>query len=143
VGPVGDASEPNWEIEFTAEAERWYDALDLKDTERISAAIDRVQRTGPVLGRPFVGSIEGSRHHNMKEMRSNGGNLRALFAFDPDRRAVVLVGGDKTGDWKGWYKRNIPRADRLYDEHLREMGKEERWRPSARRAGRSSEGRSR
>lgn len=51
----------------------------------------------------------------MKELRSSGGNLRALFAFDPRRRAVVLVGGDKTGDWSGWYKRNIPRADRRYD----------------------------
>ena len=140
--PASPASEPKWQVEFTKEAERWYKALDVKDTERITAAINRVQRTGPVLGRPFVDSIKGSRHHNMKEMRSSGGNLRALFAFDPDRCAVVLVGGDKTGDWKGWYKRNIARADRLYDQHLRAMGKEGRWRPSAQRAGRSSEGRS-
>jgi hypothetical protein len=132
-----------WKIEFTAEAERWYKALNPEDTNRITAAIDRLERTGPTLGRCFVDSIKGSRHHNMKELRSSGGNLRALFAFDPRRHAVVLVGGDKTGDWKGWYKSNIPRADRLYDQHLRHLGKEGPWRPSARGAGRPSADRSR
>jgi len=135
-------SKSSWQIEFTAEAERWYKALGIEDTKRITAVINRVQRIGPVLGRPFVDSISGSRHHNMKEMRSIGGNLRALFIFDPRQRAVVLVGGDKTGDWKGWYKRNIPRAERLYDQHLQAMGKEAPWRPSSRRTGRSSEDRS-
>lgn len=129
----------HWEIRFTAQADRWYKALNVADKRRITAAINRVQRRGPSQGRPFVDTIKGSRHHNMKELRSAGGNLRALFAFDPDRRAVVLVGGDKTNDWKGWYKRNIPRADRLYDEHLRGTGREGSWRPSSRRTGRSSE----
>ncbi len=134
---------PRWEIRFTAEAERWYKALGNEDTSRITAAINRLERTGPILGRPFVDSIKGSRHHNMKELRSSGGNLRALFAFDLRRRAVVLLGGDKTGDWKGWYKRNIPRADRLYDQYLRGTGKEGPCRPSPRRAGRPSADRSR
>jgi hypothetical protein len=132
-----------WEIEFTAEAERWYKALNAEDTNRITAAINRLQRAGPTLGRPSVGSIRGSRHHNMKELRSSGGNLRALFVFDPRRRAVVLVGGDKTGDWKGWYERNIPSADRLYDQHLRGIGKEGSWPPRTPRAGRRSADKSR
>ncbi len=131
-----------WEIEFTAQAERWYKALSAEDSKRITAAINKLKRTGPNLGRPFVDSIKGSRHHNMKELRSSGGNLRALFAFDPRRRAVVLVGGDKTGDWSGWYKRNIPRADRRYDQYLRSMGKEEPCRSSPRRAGMMSADRS-
>jgi hypothetical protein len=135
--------ERRWQIEFTAEAERWYKALGAEDTNRTAAAIDRLRSTGPSLRRPFVGTIKGSRHHNMKELRPIGSNLRALFAFDPYRHAVVLVGGDKTNDWKGWYERNIPRADRLYDEHLRGLGKEEPWRPSPRRAGRPSADRSR
>lgn len=63
-------------------------------------------------------SIKGSRHSNMKELRSFGGHLRALFAFDPKRQAIVLLGGDKTGDWTGWYERNIPLADDLYDDYL-------------------------
>lgn len=58
----------------------------------------------------------------MKKLRSFGGFLRALFVFDPKRRAIVLVGGDKTDDWSGWYERNIPVADDLYDEHLRDEG---------------------
>jgi hypothetical protein len=128
-----------WEIEFTAEAESWYKALSAGDSNRITAAIDRLQDAGPAVRRPFVGSIKGSRHHNMKELRSSAGNLRALFAFDPRRHAVVLVGGDKTGDWKGWYERNIPRADRLYDQHLHDLGKEGPWRS----AGRPSAERSR
>lgn len=53
----------------------------------------------------------------MKELRSVGGNLRALFAFDPRHQAIILLGGDKT-DWRGWYEQNIPRADDLYDDYL-------------------------
>lgn len=127
-----------WEIELTAEAERWYKALNAEDRSRITAAINQLERKGPTLGWPLAESIKGSRHHNMKELRSSGRSLRALFAFDPRRRAVMLVGGDKSGDWKGWYKRNIPRADRLYDQHLRNTRKEGSCRPSTRRAGRPS-----
>jgi hypothetical protein len=77
---------------------------------------------------------------NMKELRSVGGHIRALFAFDPRRRAIVLLGGDKTNDWKGWYERNIPRADKLYDKHLRSLGGTEgrRWTTRPRRAGERS-----
>jgi hypothetical protein len=57
----------------------------------------------------------------MKELRSVGGHLRLLFAFDPRRTAIVLLGGDKTGDWAGWYERNIPIADDLYDAYLVEI----------------------
>jgi len=137
------APPPSWQVQFTPQAERWYKALSAEDRNRITAAIERVQRTGPALGRPFVDSIKSSRYHNMKEMRSSGGHLRALFAFDRNRRAVVLVGGDKSGHWKGWYKENIPLADRLYGEHLRAMGREGPWRLDSRGTGRSSEDRDR
>jgi hypothetical protein len=112
---------------LTKQAENWYMTLSDDDADRIAASLDELQRRGPMLGRPFVDSIKGSRHHNMKELRSVGGHLRALFAFDPRRRAVVLVGGDKTDDWKGWYARNIRLADKLYDRHLRSQGKEGLW----------------
>ena len=117
--------------------------LEPDQARRIAAAFDELERRGPGLGRPFVDSIKGSRHHNMKELRSIGGHQRALFAFDPRRRAVVLLGGDKTGDWKGWYKRNIGRADVIYDRHLRSIEKGGRWRSAAQRAGVRSEGRGR
>jgi hypothetical protein len=132
-----------WEVEFTPEAERWYMALGRKDANAITAAFDELEVKGPALGRPFADSIEGSRHHNMKELRSIGGNLRALFAFDPRRHAVVLLGGDKTGDWKGWYARNLPRADRLYDQHLRDLGEGGSWPGRGPRAGGPSGGRDR
>ncbi len=103
--------------------------LDPASAEKIAASLDELERRGPALRRPHVGAIKGSRHQNMKELRSFGGNLRALFAFDPERRAVVLVGGDKTNNWKGWYAENIPRADRMYDQHLRNIGKGGRWGP--------------
>lgn len=54
----------------------------------------------------------------MKELRSTGGNVRILFAFDPERKAILLIGGDKTDQWTDWYSENISRADDLYDEHL-------------------------
>lgn len=110
-----------WEIEMTAGVVSWYRALDGESATRVAVALDRLEQRGPGLGRPFVDSVKGSRHHNMKELRSIGGNLRVLFAFDPRRRAIVLVGGDKTNDWRGWYARSIPVADRLYDNHLRSI----------------------
>ncbi|HUO72286.1 MAG TPA: type II toxin-antitoxin system RelE/ParE family toxin [Solirubrobacteraceae bacterium] len=133
---------PSWEIEFTPEAERWFMGLSHEDANRIAATFDELERRGPGLGRPFVDSIKGSRHHHMKEVRSVGGHLRALVAFDPRRQAIVLVGGDKTGNWKGWYARNIARADALYDRHLRDLGEGGRWGTAAsstRRAGTRSE----
>lgn len=107
-----------WDIFFTQVAEEWILELDDDDYEAIMAAIELLEEHGPTLGRPAVDRISGSRHHNMKELRSFGGFLRALFAFDPKRRAVVLLGGDKTDDWTGWYERNVPVADDLYDQHL-------------------------
>jgi hypothetical protein len=83
---------------------------------------------GPTLGRPMVDRIKGSRHHNMKELRpsSHGGSeIRLLFAFDPRRCALFLVAGDKAGDWRRWYQRNIPIADDRYDTHLKTLLVEE------------------
>jgi len=80
---------------------------------------------GPALSRPVVGKIAGSRHANMKELRAaKGGSLRVIFAFDPRRHAILLLGGDKAGRWKQWYDRAIPRADRRYDRHLEELNDE-------------------
>jgi hypothetical protein len=109
-------------VTFTKEAGRWYKSLGSEDTIRIRASIEELRLRGPALGRPYVDSIKASRHPNMKELRSVGGNLRALFAFDRRRRAIVLVGGDKTNNWAGWYRQNIPLADRLLDLHHRREG---------------------
>lgn len=107
-----------WEVVYTERAADWIVGLSEGDFRRIMAAIEVLEQRGPGLGRPLADRIDGSRHHNMKELRT--GTVRALFAFDPHRRAVVLLGGDKRGDWTGWYERNIALADDLYDAYLRE-----------------------
>jgi len=61
----------------------------------------------------------------MKELRPPDGNIRTLFAFDPRRMAILLIGGDKTNEWAAWYERMIPIADRLYDEHLENLKRED------------------
>ncbi|HEY1592275.1 MAG TPA: type II toxin-antitoxin system RelE/ParE family toxin [Solirubrobacteraceae bacterium] len=127
-----------WEIELTPQAERWFMGLGKRDAERIAASIDQLERTGPGLGRPFADAIKGSRHHNMKELRSIGGHLRMLFAFDPRRHAVLLLGGDKQGDWQGWYRRSVPVADQRYDRHLRDLGRKSAC-PTPRAGGRSAD----
>jgi hypothetical protein len=110
-----------WNVKFTNEAEGWFLTLDAGDRGRVVAAIKLLELKGPALGRPLADSVKGSRHHNMKELRPRGGHLRALFVFDPRRAAIILLGGDKAGNWNGWYRYNIPRADALYDEYLREL----------------------
>ena len=127
-------------IEPSPEVTRWLRRLSEKDATRIGAAIRQLEQGGPAQRGGVVKLIRGSRHHNMKELRSIGGHLRALFAFDPEQKAILLVGGDKTGNWKGWYERNIPKADKIYDKHLRSQGREGAWAATTRRAGARSAG---
>ncbi len=74
---------------------------------------------GAFLGRPTVDKISGSRFHNMRELRPAATIIRILFVFDPQRQAVLLLGGDKAGDWKDWYDKNIPIAEQRYEDWLR------------------------
>ena len=111
---------PIWSVEFHPACEQWADDLDEPDAEALLAAIRVLRDLGPTLGRPLVDTVKGSRHTNMKELRpgSTGRTeVRVLFAFDLQREAILLVGGDKSDDWKGWYDSNIPIADDRFDEH--------------------------
>jgi hypothetical protein len=108
-----------WEIMLSKQVRGWYAALPERERVEINKTIGAIRESGPALRRPLVGTISGSHHHNMREARSVGGNLRVLFAFDPRRRAVMLVGGDKTGQWKQWYRSAIPQADRTFTQYLR------------------------
>lgn len=104
--------------------EDWLDGLDENSQLQVLAAIELLEECGPQLGRPLVDSVKGSRHRNMKELRpgsSGATELRVLFAFDPQRQAICLVAGDKAGNWKKWYKKNIPRADEKFERHVREL----------------------
>jgi hypothetical protein len=113
-----------WEIVGTDEFAAWYHGLSSDQSDAVDAAVGTLEAKGPALGRPFVDTLHASRHANMKELRPRGGNLRILFAFDPRRTAVLLLGGDKTGRWKEWYEEAIPVADELYDAYLARLAKE-------------------
>jgi hypothetical protein len=108
-----------WEVEYTDEFGVWQEGLGRDEQYSVVAAVDLLEESGPRLGRPLVDTIKGSRHPSMKELRPVGGNVRVLFAFDPRRMAILLIGGDKTNRWTTWYEKMIPTADRLYDEHPR------------------------
>lgn len=113
-----------WDIEYTNEFGDWFGGLDDEAREDVIAAVEMLETSGPILGRPFVDTLEGSRIINLKELRPRGGNLRILFAFDPRRSAILLVGGDKTGRWQAWYREMIPLAERLYEEYLEDLRRE-------------------
>ncbi len=113
-----------WEIEGTDQFETWYGGLELADAKAVVQAIESLERTGPALGRPLVDTIEGSEIVHLKELRPKRSDIRVLFVFDPRRTGILLIGGSKTNDWRGWYERNIPEAERLYREYLAEIQKE-------------------
>jgi len=111
-----------WEVEYTDEFEEWWMDLTQDQQAAINDRVMLLAERGPDLGRPVVDRVAGSRHPNMKELRvSKGGALRILFAFDPLRKAILLLGGDKSGRWEKWYRSAVPVADRLYDDHLRRL----------------------
>jgi hypothetical protein len=110
-----------WTVAASSEVEKWALSLDHHSFHELEAALRILADHGPGLGRPLVDSVRGSRHHNMKELRpgsSGRATDRVLFAFDHQRVAVLLVGGDKTNHWESWYREAIPRADSLLDKHL-------------------------
>jgi hypothetical protein len=113
-----------WEIEYTDEFFVWWETLTQREERAVSAAVEMLEEDGPALGRPFVDTIHGSRHANMKELRPRSSNIRILFAFNPLRIAILLIGGDKTDRWEEWYATMVPIADDLYDAHLRELEQE-------------------
>ena len=90
-----------------------------------AASVRLLEVRGPMLGFPHTSGINGSRHSHMRELRTQheGRPLRTLYAFDPLRAAILLIGGDKTGDDR-WYETHVPVADRLYDEHLTQLRNE-------------------
>jgi hypothetical protein len=110
-----------WSVEYTDQFEAWWDDLTVDEQGAIAIAVEALEERGPALGRPFVDTIKGSRHPNMKELRPRGETIRILFAFDPHRSAILLIGGDKRDRWIEWYAEMIPVADRLYDDHLGEL----------------------
>jgi hypothetical protein len=110
-----------WKVATSEEFDTWFTSLMEEAQAEIIAKVELLKLLGPQLGRPHADTLKGSKHANMKELRANTSDsvMRIAFAFDPDRAAILLVGGDKSGvNQKRFYKQLIARADQLYDAHL-------------------------
>jgi hypothetical protein len=120
----------NYEVEYTDEFEVWWDDLTADEQGSVRTAVLQLAQFGPFLRHPHSSGIHGSRHGHMRELRiQHGGRpYRVLYAFNPRRTAILLIGGEKSGDDR-WYERFIPLADALYDQHLRELAREDELRP--------------
>ena len=114
-----------WDVEYTDEFGDWWGTLSEAEQESLAASVRLLEERGPNLGFPHSSGINESRHSHMRELRTQheGRPYRTLYAFDPRRIAILLIGGDKTGDDR-WYHVNVPVADRFYDEHLAQLQKE-------------------
>jgi hypothetical protein len=115
-----------WEVLFDVEFNDWFEALEQGLQDEIWVHIELLQQLGPNLGRPRVDTVKSSAYPNMKELRIQyrGDPWRILFAFDPGRNAILLVGGNKRGN-KKWYVEQIRIADRRFGRHLERLRQEE------------------
>ena len=114
-----------WEVEYTNEFEEWWESLNEAEQNAVAYSVRLLQSEGTSLKFPYSSDVKQSRHRNMRELRSQyaGKPYRTFYAFDPRRIAILLIGGDKTGDDR-FYEEMIPKADRIYDEYLREIQEE-------------------
>ena len=119
-----------WSIIVVEPALSWLHGMGRTDRRTlilISQAIEALSIEGPALGRPLVDTIKGSALPNLKELRpasTGASEVRLLFVFDPQRQAVILVGGDKAGNWRGWYRTAISLAETAYVDHVKRMAAE-------------------
>lgn len=114
-----------WEVEFSDEFGEWWGSLSVAEQKSVDFTVSLLQSAGPTLRMPHSSGVEGSRHTHMRELRvqHEGRPYRVLYAFNPRRTAILLIGGDKTGTDR-WYDEYVPRADAIYDRHLRELREE-------------------
>ena len=115
----------NWEVEYTDQFEDWWNSLSQDEQDSVDVVVRLLQERGPHLLFPYSSSVQGARHEHMRELRIQhaGRPYRVLYAFDPRRVALLLLGGDKTGADR-WYEEAVPLADRIYDAHLAALQKE-------------------
>ena len=114
------------EIEFTDEFGEWWNSLNSDEQSSVDSVVRLLEDRGVNLEFPYSSGIKGSRHAHMRELRiqHQGRPYRVLYAFDPRRMAILLIGGDKTGNNR-WYEEFVPIADKLYDTHLMEFKAEQ------------------
>jgi hypothetical protein len=118
-----------WKVATTDSFDKWYSALDENAKEEVIGKMVLLETIGPKLGRPHADTLNGSKHTNMKELRADTKDkvMRIAFAFDPNRAAILLVAGNKTGvSQKQFYQQLIKKADALYDAHLKNIKEQQR-----------------
>jgi hypothetical protein len=118
-----------WEVEFYPEFLTEFEFFAESVRRQTYLMIELLRAFGPKLGRPYVDTLKGSVHANLKELRfhADHGAWRVAFAFDTRRKAILLVAGDKAGISKtAFYRSLIGIADRRFDQHLRTLAKEKR-----------------
>jgi hypothetical protein len=115
-----------WDVEFSDEFGEWWNGLTTGEQKSVDFTVSLLQEVGPTLRMPHSSGVELSRHTHMRELRiqHEGRPYRVLYAFDPRRAAMPLIGGDKTGKDR-WYEVYVPLADAIYDRHLNELEKGE------------------
>jgi len=111
------------EVNVTDEFKAWYEGLSEAEQDRVAFTVGLLEERGVTLPHPYSSSIKGGASFALRELRTQaeGDPLRTLYAFDPSRQAVLLIGGDKTGDER-FYERMIPIAERIWNEYLEETG---------------------
>ena len=114
-----------WDVEYTDEFSTWWNNLTEDEQIDVATYIGLLEECGPNLKFPYSSGIEGSQYPHMRELRVQhaGQPYRILYAFDPRRTAILLIGANKTGDDR-WYEKYIPLADTLYTQHLKILKKE-------------------
>ena len=114
-----------WEVEYTDEFGEWWDTLDEAEQNAIAYSVRLLQSKGPLLKFPHSTDVRQSRHGSMRELRSQcqGQPYRTFYAFVPRRKAILLIGGNKTGDDR-FYDVMVPIADKIYDNYLKEIQEE-------------------
>ncbi len=113
------------EVEYTDQFEEWWNTLDEDEQASVDAYVQMLEEFGVALAFPYSSDVKGSRHSQMRELRPQhqGRPYRVLYAFDPRRMVILLIGGDKTGNDR-WYKKYVPIADDIYSAHLAQLKKE-------------------
>ena len=113
-----------WDVEYSDEFGEWWDQLSAAEQKSVDFTVSILQELGPMLRMPHSSGVEMSRHRHMRELRiqHEGRPYRVLYAFDLRRAAVLLIGGDKTGNNR-WYEEYVPLADTIYDRHLQDLEK--------------------
>jgi hypothetical protein len=115
-----------WSVTLAEEFNPEYESLQEEVQDEIVALSLLLEISGPLLGRPYADTLHGSRHANMKELRFRAadGEWRVAFAFDPNRRAILLIAGDKSGgSQRRFYRELIRKADVRFDAHLRRLNR--------------------